>query len=283
MILIVGANGMLGRDLIALLGDRGRGVDIADIDITSLESVLKVIGALKPEVVVNCAAYTDVDGCENDPETAMTVNGEGVAYLGMACQEIGALLVQVSTDYIFDGSKGTPYVEDDAPCPLSVYGESKLAGEMNAAVCSERLIVRTQWLYGIHGKNFVETMLRLGAEKDELTVVDDQIGSPTWTVDLARAIIALIDNGCRGVYHAANAEYCSWNEFARAIFTEAGLDVSVKPMTTTELNRPARRPLYSTLECGKLTSDTGLQPQTWRSALREYLKIRTSTIAGKDN
>jgi dTDP-4-dehydrorhamnose reductase len=267
---------MLGRDLLALLGERGQGVDIDEIDITSPESVLKVIGFLKPEVVVNCAAYTDVDGCESNIETAMAVNGEGVGYLAMACRDLGALLVQISTDYIFDGGKGTPYVEDDAPCPLSVYGESKLAGEMNAAFCPEHLIVRTQWLYGMHGKNFVETMLRLGAEKDELTVVDDQIGSPTWTVDLARAIIALIDSGCRGVYHAANSEYCSWNGFAVAIFEEAGLNVSVRPMTTTELNRPARRPLYSTLECGKLTGATGFRPQAWRDALRKYLKLRKS-------
>ncbi|MGB9080999.1 MAG: dTDP-4-dehydrorhamnose reductase [Desulfuromonadaceae bacterium] len=275
---MVGANGMLGRDLIALLGDRGHGVDIADIDITSPESVLKVIGALKPEVVINCAAYTDVDGCESNIDTAMAVNGEGVGYLAMACRDLGALLVQVSTDYIFDGGKGTPYVEDDAPCPLSVYGESKLAGEMNAAFCPEHLIVRTQWLYGLHGKNFVETMLRLGSEKDELTVVDDQIGSPTWTVDLARAVIALIDCGCRGVYHAANSEYCSWNGFATAIFEDAGLNVSVIPMTTTELNRPARRPLYSTLDCSKLTGDTGFRPQAWRAALREYLALRSSSL-----
>jgi dTDP-4-dehydrorhamnose reductase len=276
LILVVGANGMLGRDLIALLGDRGQGVDIDEIDITSPESVLNVVGLLKPEVVVNCAAYTDVDGCESNIETAMAVNGEGVAYLAMGCRDLGALLVQVSTDYVFDGGKGTPYVEDDAPCPLSVYGESKLAGEMNAAFCPEHLIVRTQWLYGLHGKNFVETMLRLGAEKDELTVVDDQIGSPTWTVDLAQAIIALIDSGCRGTYHAANSEYCSWNGFASAIFDEAGLNVSVKPMTTIELNRPARRPLYSTLDCSKLTGDTGFRPQAWRDALREYMKLRTS-------
>lgn len=276
MILVVGANGMLGRDLLALLGDRGRGVDVDEIDITSPESVLKVIGDLRPDVVINCAAYTDVDGCESNIETAMAVNGEGVAYLAMACRDLGALLVQVSTDYIFDGGKGTPYVEDDAPCPLSIYGESKLTGEMNAAFCPEHLIVRTQWLYGLHGKNFVETMLRLGAEKNELTVVDDQIGSPTWTVDLSRAILALIESGCRGVYHAANAEYCSWNGFARAIFEEAGLDVSVAPMTTTELNRPARRPLYSTLDCSKLTLDTGFHPQAWRDALREYLKLRKS-------
>lgn len=265
---------MLGQDLMALLGDRGQGVDIADIDITSPESVLKVIGDLKPEVVINCAAYTDVDGCESDADKAMAVNGEGVAYLAMACKDNGALLVQISTDYVFDGGKGTPYVEDDAPCPLSVYGESKLAGEMNAAFSPDLLIVRTQWLYGLHGKNFVETMLRLATEKNELTVVNDQIGSPTWTVDLSLAIIALIDNGCRGVYHAANSEYCSWNDFARAIFEESGLNAIVNPMTTTELNRPARRPLYSTLECGKLTRDTGFQPQAWRNALREYLKRR---------
>ena len=268
---------MLGRDLLALLGERGLGVDIDEIDITDPGSVLKVVGYLKPEVVVNCAAYTDVDGCETNVETAMAVNGEGVAYLAMACRDLGALLVQVSTDYIFDGGKGTPYVEDDAPCPLSIYGESKLAGEMNAAFCLEHLIVRTQWLYGLNGKNFVETMLRLGEEKNELTVVDDQIGSPTWTVDLARAIIALIDSGCRGVYHAANSECCSWNGFAKAIFEEAGLNVSVTPMTTIELNRPAKRPLYSTLECSKLSADTGFRPQAWRNALREYLKLRDYT------
>lgn len=276
MILVVGANGMLGRDLLALLGERGQGVDVDEIDITSPDSVFKVIGELKPEVVVNCAAYTDVDGCESNIETAMAVNGEGVGYLAMACRDLGALLVQISTDYVFDGGKGTPYAEDDAPCPLSVYGESKLAGEMNAAFCPEHLIVRTQWLYGLNGKNFVETMLRLGAEKDELAVVDDQIGSPTWTVDLARAIIALIDSGCRGIYHAANSEYCSWNGFAKAIFEESGLSVSVTPMATTELNRPARRPLYSTLECSKLSGATGFRPQAWRDALREYLKLRKS-------
>jgi dTDP-4-dehydrorhamnose reductase len=277
MILVVGANGMLGRDLMALLGERGRGVDIAEIDITSLESVLNVVRNETPDVIINCAAFTDVDGCESNTEMAMAVNGEGPGYLAMACRDVGALLVQISTDYVFDGGKGTPYIEDDAPCPLSVYGESKLAGEMNAAFSPEHLIVRTQWLYGLQGKNFVETMLRLGAEKDELTVVDDQIGSPTWTVDLARAIIALIDSGCRGVYHAANADFCSWNEFATAIFAETGLAVAVKPMTTTELNRPAMRPLYSTLDCSKLTADTGFQPQSWRSALQAYLKLRTAT------
>ncbi|OGU21211.1 MAG: dTDP-4-dehydrorhamnose reductase [Geobacteraceae bacterium GWF2_54_21] len=281
MILVVGANGMLGRDLMDLLGDRARGVDIDEIDITSIESVLKVVSEFKPDTVINCAAYTDVDGCEANSEKAMEVNGEGVGYLAMACREIGALLVQISTDYVFDGGKGSPYQEYDAPHPLSIYGESKLAGEMNAAFSPEHLIVRTQWLYGLHGKNFVETMLRLGAEKDQLSVVDDQIGSPTWTVDLAKAIIALVDKGCRGIYHAANSDFCSWNGFAKAIFEESGLTVSVVPMTTVELNRPARRPLYSTLDCGRLVADSGFEPQPWRQALKEYLKLRAANQNAK--
>lgn len=274
MILVVGANGMLGRDLMALLGDRARGVDIDAIDITDLQSTERVVRTLHPSVVVNCAAYTDVDGCESNVETAMQVNGEGVAYLAMATRETGARLVQISTDYVFDGSKGGPYLEDDLPHPLSLYGESKLAGEMNAAFNPEHLIVRTQWLYGLHGRNFVETMLRLAGERNELDVVDDQLGSPTWTVDLAGAIVALIDSGCTGIYHAANAGSCSWNEFARAIFEEAGLEILVRGMTTEQLNRPARRPLHSTLDCSKLERDTGFRLQPWRDALKSYLKIR---------
>ena len=274
MIVVVGANGMLGRDLMSLLGTTARGIDIDDIDITSYESVERVLTALHPSVVINCAAYTDVDGCETNSDKAMEVNGEGVAYLAMVTRGLGAKLVQLSTDYVFDGGKGTPYLEDDPPHPLSIYGESKLAGEMNTRINPDHLIVRTQWLYGIHGKNFVETMLKLGSEKNELTVVDDQIGSPTWTVDLAQAVVALIEKGCRGIYHAANAEFCSWNGFAQAIFEEAGFAVTVNPMTTEELNRPARRPLYSTLDCSKLTLDSGFQPQSWRAALHAYLKLR---------
>ena len=274
MILVVGAKGMLGRDLMNVLSGDVRGVDVEEIDITSLESTRRVLLTLKPEVVVNAAAYTDVDGCETEKELAMQVNGEGVAHLALAALEIGARLVHVSTDYVFDGTKEGPWLEDDPPNPLSVYGESKLAGELNARLVPDHLIVRTQWLYGLHGKNFVETMLRLAGERNELTVVDDQIGSPTWTMDLARAIKALLDSGCTGTYHAANSGFCSWNEFARAIFAEAGLPVTVLPMTTEQLARPTRRPLYSTLDCGKLTRDTGFQPQSWQEALKQYLSLR---------
>lgn len=274
MILVVGANGMLGQDLMGLLGERGRGVDLPDIDITDMVSVQQVLTTLRPKVVINCAAYTDVDGCESNTETAMQVNGEGVAFLALVTREIGAKLVQVSTDYVFDGSKGSPYREDDLQQPLNIYGESKLAGELNVDINPDNLLVRTQWLYGLHGKNFVETMLKLGQEKSELTVVDDQIGSPTWTMDLARGIIALIDKDCRGTYHCANSGHTSWNGFAKAIFDEAGLPVQVLPMTTEQLNRPARRPLYSTLDCSKLVADTGFEPQPWYEALKQYLNLR---------
>lgn len=278
MILIVGAKGMLGRDLMEVFAGDARGVDIDEIDITSLESVRRVLMTLRPGVVINAAAYTDVDGCEAKRELAMQVNGEGAAHLALTAMEIGAKLVQVSTDYVFDGSKGSPYREDDVTNPLSVYGESKLAGELNSRLSPDHLIVRTQWLYGLHGKNFVETMLRLAGEKEELSVVDDQIGAPTWTVDLALAIRSLLEKGCRGTYHAANGGSCSWNEFARAIFTEASLDVLVKPMTTEALGRPAPRPLFSVLDCGKLTQDTGFRPQPWREALKQYLQLRGKKI-----
>lgn len=274
MILVIGANGMLGHDLMRVLEGEVRGIDLPDVDITSLESIRRILLTLKPQTIINAAAYTDVDGCETNVEQAMAVNGEGVGLLALTAREIDAKLVQISTDYVFDGSKGAPYMEDDPVKPLSIYGESKLAGELNAAMAPEHLIVRTQWLYGIHGKNFVETMLRLAGEKSELSVVDDQIGSPTWTYDLALAIKLLLDKGCQGVYHAANSGYCSWNAFAKAIFEEEGLKITVNSMTTKELNRPAKRPLYSTLDCSKLELDTGFKPQPWREALKEYLHLR---------
>jgi dTDP-4-dehydrorhamnose reductase len=274
MILVVGNKGMLGQELMALLGDAARGVDVGEIDITDLDSVQRVLLTLKPRVVVNAAAYTNVDGCESNVELAMQVNGEGVAHLAMISKEIGAKLVQVSTDYVFDGGKGTPYQEDDAPAPLSIYGESKLAGEMNTAFNPDHLIVRTQWLYGHAGKNFVETMLKLGPERGELRVVDDQIGSPTWTYDLAQAIKALIDKDCRGTYHAANAGFVSWCGFATEIFRLAGLSVKAHAIPTSEYPLPAKRPLYSTLDCSKLIQDTGFAPQPWQEALKRYLELR---------
>ncbi|RQW82678.1 MAG: dTDP-4-dehydrorhamnose reductase [Geobacter sp.] len=274
MIVVAGARGMLGHDLMELYGSECRGVYHDEMDITSAISVERVLQDLRPKVVINAVAYTDVDGCETNQERAFQVNGEGVLHLARVTAEIGAKLVQISTDYVFDGSKGKPWHEDDRVNPLSVYGRSKLAGEENARFNPDHLIIRAQWLYGLHGKNFVETMLRLAKEKDELSVVHDQVGSPTWTVDLSRAIRALISNDCRGTYHAANGGSCSWCEFAAAIFAESGFDTVVKPITTSELGRPAPRPLYSVLDCEKLQRDTGYLPDSWRQALRNYLEAR---------
>lgn len=274
MILFAGARGMLGCDLIRVFGGAARGVYHHEMEITDPVSVSEVLMELRPKVVVNAIAYTDVDGCETERERAFSVNGDGVRNLALATREVGAKLVQVSTDYVFDGSKGTPWIEDDPVHPLSVYGLSKLAGEESARLNPDHLIVRTQWLYGLHGKNFVETMLRLGRERDEVAVVHDQVGSPTWTVDLCLAIRSLIENDRRGTYHAANSGFCSWCDFSRAIFREAGLETRVRPITTEELGRPAPRPRYSVLDCSKMTRDTGFVAEGWDEALKKYLKER---------
>ncbi|BDV43798.1 NAD(P)-dependent oxidoreductase [Geotalea uraniireducens] len=274
MILVVGAKGMLGQDLLRVLPGEVRGVDVDEIDITLPASVRRVLFTVRPRVIINCAAYTDVDGCETNEALAMRVNGEGVGHLAAASREIGATLVQLSTDYVFDGRKGGAYQEDDPVNPLSVYGRSKLLGEELARENPEHLIVRTQWLYGLGGRNFVETMLALAVEKRELRVVNDQIGSPTWTVDLALAISTLLDCGCRGTYHATNAGSCSWLSFAEAIFTAAGVSVQLRPQTTAELGRPAPRPAFSALDNCRLVHDTGLELERWDEALRTYLEKR---------
>ena len=274
MILVVGARGMLGRDLVGTFGDKARGLTRDDMDITSSDSVRRTVVTLKPAVVVNSIAYTDVDGSESDSDRAFSVNGDGVGNLASVTAEIGAKLVHISSDYVFDGSKRSPYLEEDRVGPISVYGKSKLAGEENARLNPDHLIIRTQWLYGRHGKNFVETMLRLAHEKEELGVVNDQIGSPTWTVDLCLAVKALLDRNCRGTYHAVNSGSCSWYDFAAAIFAEKGITVRLKPITTAELGRPAPRPLFSVLDCSKLLTDTGVQLEDWREALKKYLHSR---------
>ncbi len=274
MIAVAGARGMLGRELLGMLGGTATGLTRDEMDITSLDSVRKAMMSLRPAVVVNTIAYTNVDGCESNRQQAFRVNGEGVKNLAAATAEIGARLVHISSDYVFDGKKGTPYLEDDPVNPLSIYGESKLAGEENARLNPDHLIIRTQWLYGRHGKNFVETMLRLATEKDELSVVDDQIGSPTWTFDLSLAIKALVEKGCIGTYHAVNSGTCSWFDFAGAIFAERGVTIHLGPIISAELDRPARRPLFSVLDCGKLLRDTGMRMEDWRDALHKYLKAK---------
>ncbi|MGZ3569135.1 MAG: dTDP-4-dehydrorhamnose reductase [Thermodesulfobacteriota bacterium] len=278
-ILVIGAKGMLGRDLMTLLradlpNDEIVGWDIEEIDIRKEEQTVTKIEKLRPSIVVHLAAYTDVDGCELDEGRAFGVNAEGTKHVARAVSRCQAKMVYLSTDYVFDGNKGEPYLESDAPHPLNVYGRSKLQGEQYAqAWTKEVLIVRTQWLYGRYGKNFVGSILRQANEKRVLSIVDDQFGSPTYTVDLSKAISVLIQCDARGIFHVANGDLCSWYVFGQTILKLSGLDeVKVIPVSSKELGRPAVRPSYSVFDCQKLKRETGFVPRPWSEALRSYLR-----------
>jgi dTDP-4-dehydrorhamnose reductase len=274
-LLITGGAGMLGTDLARAAIKAGHEVAApshAELDIADPAALGERMAAERPDVVVNCAAWTDVDGAEDDLEGAMRANADGARNVARAAHEAGALVIFPSTDYVFDGEKREPYVESDPTRPLSVYGQTKLAGEHETREAAARhLIVRTSWLYGHAGKNFVETMLRLGADRDELTVVDDQVGCPTWTRHLAEAIVRLAEAGATGLMHVPGSGHCSWFDFAREIFARAKLTVAVRPGSTAELARPAPRPAWSVMESER--SDAVVLPD-WREGLRGYLAGR---------
>ncbi len=277
-ILVIGAKGMLGRDLMGLLlsshpHDEIIGWDIEDIDIQKEEDTVFKVEKLRPHLVINLAAYTDVDGCESNEEKALAVNAEGAKHVALAALRCRAKMVYLSTDYIFDGKKKEPYLESDSPHPLSVYGHCKWKGEQYVQkLVRDFLIIRTQWLYGRYGNNFVNSILRQASEKRALSIVNDQIGSPTYTVDLARAISALIQFDARGIFNAANSDLCTWYTFGQAILKLSGMNkVRVIPISSKELARPAVRPSYSVLNCQKLKKETGLTLRPWSEALKEYL------------
>ncbi|HEX2059458.1 MAG TPA: dTDP-4-dehydrorhamnose reductase [Thermoanaerobaculia bacterium] len=277
--LITGAGGMLGTDLQKDLaaGDEsvvalGRG----DLDITDSRLVNEAVREHAPDVIVNCAAYTRVDHAETEEHAANAINGSAVELLANAANQHGAVLVQVSTDFVFDGASREPYEVTDRTNPISAYGRSKLLGEVAAQHAEEHLIVRTSWLFGTHGPNFVEAIrnqIRKGT--NPLRVVEDQRGRPTYTPHLARAIVRLVQGGARGIVHYADAGECSWFEFARAIVEESGAAVEVRPVTTDEFPRPAKRPAYSVLSTARYERITGVAPESWREGLREYLSLRT--------
>jgi dTDP-4-dehydrorhamnose reductase len=278
-ILVVGAKGMLGRDLMEVLhssipGDEVVGWDIEEIDIQKGEDTVTKIEKLRPDIVVHIAAYTDVDGCELNKEKAFAVNAEGTRFVALAASKCHAKMVYLSTDYVFDGDKREPYLENDSPHPLNVYGESKLKGEQCVqALVKDFLIIRTQWLYGLFGKNFVSSIIRQAGEKSALSIVDDQTGSPTYTVDLAKAVSVLIQFGTRGVFHVANSGLCTWYTFGQTILKLSGVNrVKVIPISSGELGRPATRPSYSVLGCQKLKEETGLTMRPWSEALKDYLR-----------
>lgn len=278
---MTGANGQLGRAMRRhLAGHDVMAASRADLDVTDPEAVAEAVRGWRPAVVVNCAAFTDVDGAEQHPEQAARVNGEAVRHLALACREVGAALVQVSTDYVFDGRLDRPYRIDDPPNPLNVYGTSKLLGERHAlALLPEAYVVRTSWLYGAGGRNFVETMLRLGQERAEVRVVTDQRGAPTFADDLARAIADLVATRRYGVYHVTNQGATTWFEFARHIFAAAGMRVEVVPTTSDEFGRPAKRPANSMLDPYPLEETIGYLLPRWEDGLARYLAQRRVTVS----
>lgn len=273
-IIITGAEGQLGAELVGALAAHGEviGTTLADLDVTDPGCADRV-AALRPDWVVHAAAATDVDGCEREPECAMAVNADGARRVAEGCRRAGAGLVYMSTDYVFDGNKGAPYTESDPPGPLNAYGRSKLEGERaTRSLTSPWVIVRTAWLYGTHGKNFVKTILRKVAAGERLRVVDDQVGSPTYAGDLAGAVALLLSQGLTGLYHVSNSGACSWYEFAREILRLCGSDsTSLSRITSAELNRPAPRPAYSVLENAAWRA-AGLPPlRPWPEALAAML------------
>ncbi len=274
-ILLLGSSGMLGHALTAALSQQHKitGLDLPDLDITNISAVQSFVFSHCPDLLINAAAYTDVDGCESNIDHAFAVNATGPRNLAVVCNELDIPLIHISTDYIFDGNSSEPYKESDNPNPQSVYGKSKLLGEQYVReLTNKHYIIRTSWLYGQNGKNFVDTMLRLAGERDEISVVNDQVGSPTYTVDLAQAISELITEPAYGTYHLTNSGTCSWYEFTLEIFKQAGITgVRVKPITTEELNRPAPRPKYSVLDNSKWIASGRPPLRPYQDALKEYL------------
>jgi dTDP-4-dehydrorhamnose reductase len=276
-VLIAGAAGMLGRDVVLAAGNAGHdvvGFGHTELDVTNQDAVSAKLELERPDVVINCAAWTDVDGAEEAEEAAMAVNGKGAGNLAAAAATAGASVVYVSSDYVFDGAKGAPYVETDQPAPLSAYGRTKLAGEEATAAANKRhFVVRSSWLFGIGGGNFVETMLRLAADHGEVLVVRDQVGSPTYTWHLAHGAVRLVEGLEYGIHHMAAAGACSWYEFAREIFEQARVECKVLSATTDMLGRPAPRPPYSALASQR---EHAIELPAWRDGLSAYLTQRAS-------
>jgi len=270
--ILIGSRGMLARAVQHVATRPLRVWSSADVDIRSAEAVERAFARDTPQLVINCAAWTDVDGAEAHREEAFALNATGPANLATACAKAGARLIHVSTDYVFDGRKDTPWVETDPTGPLGVYGESKLAGERQvAARCPDHVIARTAWLYGPWSRrSFVDTMLKLTAERDSVDAVSDVRGSPTFSIDLALALLFLAGQPFRGIVHAVNSGWTTWHGFASLIVKESGRPCTVRPVLQSAFPRPARRPANSVLDTTKLES-MGWPMRPWEQALHEYL------------
>lgn len=277
-IIVTGSRGMLGTDLMRMLAGAHEvwGCDLHNCNILAANQFDELVASYHPDVVIHAAAYTNVDQAETDQAAALQLNETGTQYVAMAARQHQAKLVYLSTDYVFDGTKTTPYAEADAPNPLGVYGASKLRGEQQVQrICAEQayLIVRIAWLYGQHGKNFVQTILQLARQHKVLRIVNDQTGAPTYTKDVVRGIQALLARNVAGIVHLTNDGTCTWHEFAQTILAMAGItDVAVQPISTAELQRPAPRPAFSVLALAKFAAITGQRPRHWKQGLQEYFE-----------
>ena len=275
MILVTGITGQLGYDVAKELERRGEkfiATSRKEINLLTEDGAKNFILEKKPDAVIHCAAYTQVDKAESEAEIALTVNGLGTRWIATACREIGAKMIYVSTDYVFGGDGRTPYEISDEKNPVNTYGRSKLLGEdAVAAILEKNFIVRTSWVFGINGKNFVKTMLNLAENHDKLKVVDDQVGSPTYTADLAPLLCDMIKTDKYGFYHATNEGFCSWADFAKEIFKQAGKKVEVEKISTADYPTPAKRPFNSRLS-KKSLDDAGFKRlPSWESAIERYL------------
>ena len=276
-VLVTGAKGQLGQDLMNELAKRGIeavGVDVQEMDITDAAAVDRVMKQVSPDAVIHCAAYTAVDAAEDNAELCCRINGQGTRNVALACKEAGVKMMYISTDYVFDGQGTRPWEPDDRREPLNVYGQSKYEGELAVEeLLDDYFIVRIAWVFGVAGKNFIKTMLRLGKERGAVSVVDDQIGSPTYTYDLSRLLVDMIQTDRYGRYHATNEGICSWYEFAVEIFRQAGMDqVKVTPVTSEAFAAKAKRPSNSRMSKEKLTENGFERLPSWQDALGRFLK-----------
>lgn len=273
-ITVIGAMGMLGSDLSSLLSEQDTNfspLDIKDIDITNMESVYNTLSEIKPNIIINCAAYTNVETAESEVELAYMVNQVGPKNLAQFAEETGATLCHISTDYVFDGTKNEPYNVDDAPHPLGVYGQSKWAGEQEVRKIENHYIIRTAWLYGLNGRNFITTIINAAHEKDELQVVGDQYGTPTYTVDLASRIMEIVTHLPYGTYHATNSGVTTWHEVAVEALKIKGVNKSINLIPSDEYPTKVKRPRYSVLNNeGCIKAGLGPMPD-WKDALRRFL------------
>ncbi len=274
-VLVTGVKGQLGHDVVNELEKRGHaaiGVDIEEMDITDAAAVGRVLREAAPDAVIHCAAYTAVDAAEDNEALCRRVNAEGTANIARVCGELGCKLMYISTDYVFNGQGTRPWEPDDERQPLNVYGQTKYEGELAVERLERYFIVRIAWVFGINGGNFVKTMLNLGRTRDTLSVVCDQIGSPTYTFDLARLLVDMIGTDRYGRYHATNEGLCSWYEFAAEIFRQAGMDVHVVPVTSAQYPAKARRPANSRMDKSKLAAAGFERLPSWQDALGRYLR-----------